>query len=254
MWITAWSIDSLNEIDRRSRQVINDNGCTHSQGSLPLLSLPTSKRDKGLTEIETLYKTTKIKLPHYITCSIDPHVELARTYQDAKEEKSPRSIIKDARTFATQLGLDITFNAECKKTTVTSSSTVLEANNCQPKSIKSIIKREVVRKYEHEVEQQPWVGHFTVKQWRNEDLDNRWCDISKVWKSIPSVVLQRAHRHPPATLNFFNFFFFYFNIGNFYKQRCIKSRNWKTKKVIWSAGSVTLLMRKLLTSCANAPL
>ena len=207
MWTTAWPIDSLNEIDRRSRQVINDNGCTHSQGSLPLLSLPTSKRGKGLTEIEILYKTTKIKLAHYITCSIDPHVELARTYQGAKEEKSPRSIIKDARTFATQLGLDITFNAECKKTNVTSSSTVLEANNCQPKSIKSIIKREVVRKYEHEVEQQPWVGHFTVKQWRNEDLDNRWCNISKVWKSIPSVVLQRAHRHPPATLNFFNFFF-----------------------------------------------
>ena len=27
-----------------------------------------------------------------------------------------------------------------------------------------------------------------MKQWKNEDLDNRWYDISKVWKSITSVV------------------------------------------------------------------
>ena len=168
--------------------VINDNGCKHRQESLPLLYLPTSKGGKVQTEIETLYKTTKIKLAHYITCSSDSHEELVRTYQDTKEEKSLRSIIKDARPFATQLGLHITFKAESKKTIVTSSSTVLEANNCQSKSIKSIIEKGVVRKYEHEVEQQPWVGHFTVKQWKNEDLDNRWCDISKAWKSIPSVV------------------------------------------------------------------
>ena len=112
MCTTDWPIDRLNEIDRRTRQVINDNGCKHRQESLLLLYLPTSKRGKGLTEIETLYKTTKIKLAHYITSSTDPHVELVRTYQDAKEEKSLRSIIKDARAFATQLGLAITFNAE----------------------------------------------------------------------------------------------------------------------------------------------
>jgi len=133
-------------------------------------------------------QNTKIKLAHYITFSTDPHVELVRTYQDAKEEKALRSIIKDARTFATQLGLNITCDAECKETTVTSSSTALEANKCQPKNIKPIVKKEVVTNYENVVEQQPLVGHFTVKQWKNEDVDNRWCDISKVGKGIPSVV------------------------------------------------------------------
>ena len=108
-----WTTDC--PIDRRTRQVINDNGCKHRQESLPLFYLQTSNGSKGQTEIEILYKTTKIKLAHYITCSTDPHVQLVRTYQDAKEEKSLRSIIKDARTFATQLALEITFNAECKK-------------------------------------------------------------------------------------------------------------------------------------------
>ena len=133
-------------------------------------------------------KNSKTKLAHYITSSTDPHVELVRTYQDAKEEKSLRSIINNAKTFATQLGLNITCDAECKETTVTSSSTALEANKCQPKNIKPIIKKEVVTNYENVVEQQPLVGHFIVKQWKNEDVDNRWCDISKVWKGIPSVV------------------------------------------------------------------
>ena len=84
MWTTDWPIDRLNEIDRRTRQVINDNGCKHRQESLPLFYFPTSKGGKGLTEIETLYKTTKIKLAHYITCGTDPNVELVRTYQGAK--------------------------------------------------------------------------------------------------------------------------------------------------------------------------
>ena len=69
--------------------------------------------------------------PYDMTTELSP-INI-RTYQDAKEEKSLRSIIKDARTFATQLGLDIPFQDERKKTTVTSSSTVLEANNGEQK-------------------------------------------------------------------------------------------------------------------------
>ena len=118
----------------------------------------------------------------------------------------------------------MTFYAECKETTVTSRSTVLEATNCQPKGIKSIVKKEVVRKYKHEVEQHPCVGHFTVKQWKNEDFDKRWCNISKVWKSIPSVVYSMYTGIPSM----------------FYKQRSIKLR---------SDSSVTVLMRTLL--CSN---
>ncbi|XP_031552542.1 uncharacterized protein LOC116289742, partial [Actinia tenebrosa] len=190
MWSTDWPIDKLKELERRTRRVINDCGCKHKHESLPLLYLPTTKGGKGLTEIESLYKTTKIKLAHYITCSSDPHVELVRTYQDAKEMKSLRSIIKDARTFAAQFNVDITYNAESKKSILTSNDTVIEVNNCQPKSItrKSILKNELVRKYEVEVEQQPWVGQFMPKQWKNKDLHKEWCDISKVWKNIPTVV------------------------------------------------------------------
>lgn len=54
--------------------------------------------------------------------------------------------------------------------------------------MKSIIKKEVVKKYENEVKQQPWVGQFTVKQWNNDDLHKEWCDITKVWKNIPTAV------------------------------------------------------------------
>jgi len=188
MWTTDWPIDKLKEIDRQTRKVINNNNCKHRQESLPLLYLPPSKGGRGLTEIETLYKSTKIKLAHYITCSTDPHVQLVRTYQDAKEEKSLRSIIKDARAFATQINLDISYDTENKKTILTYNSTVLEVNNCKPSSMKSIIKKEVVKKYEFEVKQQPWVGQFTVKQWNNENLHKEWCDLTKVWKSIPTVV------------------------------------------------------------------
>lgn len=67
MWTTDWPIGRLTETDRRPHKVISDNGCKHRQESLPLLYLPTLKGGRSLTEIETLYKTTKIMFSCYLS-------------------------------------------------------------------------------------------------------------------------------------------------------------------------------------------
>ena len=63
---------------------MNDNKAKHKHESNSLLYLPVDKGGKGMQELETLYKTTKIKTAHYLTVSADPHVQLVSTFQNVK--------------------------------------------------------------------------------------------------------------------------------------------------------------------------
>ena len=117
-----------------------------------------------MQELETLYKTTKIKTAHYLTVSADPHVQLVSTFQNVKEKKSLRSIVKDARTFAGQLDLKIEYNRVESKTTIKTSNSTIEVNQPQPKHLKTILRKKVEKKLEEEVKQQRWIGQYTVQE------------------------------------------------------------------------------------------
>ena len=60
---------------------------------LELDLIPTADlRGRKLKEIQ--YKVTKIKTAHYTTTSKDPHKEVVATFQDVKEAKKSRSVLR----------------------------------------------------------------------------------------------------------------------------------------------------------------
>ena len=188
MWTADWPIEHLRELDRSTRQLMNDNKAKHKHESNSLLYLPVDKGGKGMQELETLYKTTKIKTAHYLTVSADPHVQLVSTFQNVKDKKSLRSIVKDARTFAGQLDLNIEYNRVESKTTIKTSNSTIEVNQPQPKHLKTILRKKVEKKLEEEVKQQRWIGQYTVQQWQDEHLHHESYNIAKVWPNIPNIV------------------------------------------------------------------
>ena len=141
-----------------------------------------------MQELETLYKTTKIKTAHYLTVSADPHVQLVSTFQNVKEKKSLRSIVKDARTFAGQLDLNIEYNRVESKTDIKTSNATIEVNQPQPKHLKTILRKKVEKKLEEEVKQQRWIGQYIVQQWQDEHLHHESYNIAKVWPNIPNML------------------------------------------------------------------
>lgn len=188
MWTTDWNIQHLQELDRKTRAIMNENRCKHNHESNAILYLPCHKGGKGLQQIEMLYKVTKIKTAHYITTSTDPHVKLVATFQQYKEAKSLRSIIKDAKTYADQLNVDVEYNVTESSTTIKSDETITKITKCQPKHLKPALKKETESKLEKEVKQQPWVGQYLAKQWHNKELDRESYNIPNIWKNIPDVV------------------------------------------------------------------
>ena len=79
--------------------VIAQNKGKHNSESNPTLNLSPDLGGRGLKEIEIQYKVTEVKTAHYTTTSKDPHIEVVRTFQDVKEAKKSRSVIKDAKTY-----------------------------------------------------------------------------------------------------------------------------------------------------------
>ena len=108
MWTTDWPINTLRDLDRLTRKIINECHGKHKYESTQLLYLPSEKGGKGLMEIEALYKHAKIKAAHYINTSDDVHIKLVKSFQKKKEDRNLKSVFKDARRYAEELQLDFT--------------------------------------------------------------------------------------------------------------------------------------------------
>lgn len=108
---------------------MNDNKAKHKHESNSSLYLPVGKEGKGRQELEILCKTTNIKTAHYLTVSADPHVQLVSTFQNVKEKKSLRSIVKGARIFEGQLDLNIEYDRVESKTTIETRNSTFDYTN-----------------------------------------------------------------------------------------------------------------------------
>ena len=87
MWTVQWRLNDLRQLDRETRKIIQEHCGMHNRGSTKLLYLPTYQRGQGLTEIETTYKITKIKVSNYLMRSKHPRLQLVRRFEEMKIAK-----------------------------------------------------------------------------------------------------------------------------------------------------------------------
>ena len=82
-------------------------------------------------------------------------------------------------------------NIECNrvesKTTIKTSNSTIEVNQPQPKHLKTLLRKKVEKKLKEEVQQQRWLGQYTVQQWQDEHLHHESKNIAKIWPIIPNI-------------------------------------------------------------------
>ena len=64
----------------------------------------------NLSELEMVYKLSKIKIAHHIATSTDQRIKLVREFQDWKQHCGFTSANKVAQRYAYDLGVEIEFN------------------------------------------------------------------------------------------------------------------------------------------------
>ena len=182
MWSSEWAIEDLQDLDRKTREVIAQNKGEHNSESNPTLNLG----GRGLKEIAIQYKVTKTKTAHYTTTSKNPHIEAVRTFQDVMEAKKSRSVIEDAMIYAQQSNVDVTFDEQQNSTSVTMGDKETVFKVSSPKYIQQTLKEATEKQ---KVSEQLWLGNYVTQRWKDNDISKHNFNSSMKWKNIPDAVL-----------------------------------------------------------------
>ena len=109
-WTCTWTLEKLKQLDRKTREVINKNSGRNKKSSVAMTYLSYDQGGYNLSELEMVYKLSKIKIAHHIATSTDKRIKLVREFQDWKEHRGFTSANKMAQRYAYDLGVEIEFN------------------------------------------------------------------------------------------------------------------------------------------------
>ena len=150
MWTQQWPVMDIQEIDRKARKIVIENGGRHPCGSNAIFYLPRDKGGRGLRSVEVEYKATKIKSAVRLCCNEEPAIQMVREFEERAEEMGRRSMVKDAFRFAEELGI--------------------EPNLEHPRTVKAELRKCQIERLEEEVGNQRWQGSLVTTRLQDEKL------------------------------------------------------------------------------------
>ena len=189
MWSSDCPISSLQELDRNARKKICKFEGKHCHESIIYCICPPERGRRDFQEITQLYKTTQIKTSHHITTSQDPRLDIVRQFQDHKEGKNFRSVLKDAKIYARDMNIELEFSSDDKTTVIKSDQRTVEIKDNQVKYSKPILKEARVAIYEKMTLNQPWLGQSTTLHWNEPMLSDGTYYTLREWRNIPDTVI-----------------------------------------------------------------
>lgn len=179
MWSQHWNLTDLRNIDREARKVISENGGKHPLGSTALLYLPRHQGGRGLRSVETEYKHTKIKSAIKLYQNKDPTMSLVRASEERAVDKGNQSLIKEASTFAEEMGISLELshpNPRC-----------LKEDGTEVPNIKNHLKQSSRQQLEDKIRGEKWQGKYLTNRWNDDDLNVQGCfGWLKEWPSAPT--------------------------------------------------------------------
>ena len=188
MWSSMWRMEDIRKLDRDTRKLIKNNKAMHHQESNASLYLQKSKGGKGLMEVESVYKLTKIKVAHYVSLAEDPRLNLVRMADERNHAKKLPSINTTAYNYANELGIRMTLDPVDKVTTITFHGETKIVKLAHPKALNSILKKASSEKTLTEFRNQPWLSNLSVKQENEPNIHQPSLIALNYWRNVPDLV------------------------------------------------------------------
>ena len=190
-WMCTWTLEKLKQLDRKTREVINKNSGRNKKSSVAMTYLSYDQGGYNLSELEMVYKLSKIKIAHHIATSTDQRIKLVREFQDWKEHRGFTSANKMAQRYAYDLGVEIEFNNPSIGTIIHTTGPqphTYVVKSDKPSSLNIALHPAKKTSYKEKVQEQPWTGKFFLLHQQDNDLAKESQLIYKKWKNIPDIV------------------------------------------------------------------
>ena len=189
MPIIFFSQKDLNEADLKVKRLLTERGARHPQHLNTMLHASRSIGRRGLKQISSVYKETKIKAALRLTTSNDSRLQAVAQFQQIKENKGRRSIFKDARRHAMEMALDLELG-EDKRTLSMKTTEGRTYTASYPAGAKKIIAKGRIEKSRAEIKESKWQGNIVSHRLADESLDLAECfNWSRKWRSAPTYTI-----------------------------------------------------------------
>ena len=172
-WTCTWTLEKLKQLDRKTREVINKNSGRNKKSSVAMTYLSYDQGGYNLSELEMVYKLSKIRIAHHIATSTDQRIKLVREFQDWKEHRGFTSADKMAQRYAYDLGVEIEFNNPSIGTIIHTTGPqphTYVVKSDKPSSLNIALHPAKKTSYKEKVQEQPWTGKFFLLHQQDHDL------------------------------------------------------------------------------------
>ena len=193
----------------------------HHQESNASLYLQKSKGGRGLMEVESVYKLTKIKVAHYVSLAEDPRLNLVRMADERNHAKKLPSINTTAYNYANELGIRMTLDPVDKVTTITFNGETKIVKSAHPKALNSILKKASSEKTLTEFRNQPWLSNLSVKQENEPNIHQPSLIALNYWRNVPDLV---------------------FSVNQEIRQQLVNTKSYQKAKLKYQVENVTCRM------------
>ena len=164
-----WLIADIQNLDRKTRQVVEKHKGKHISESIAMLYLPRKCGGRGFKSVEDTYKISKIKAAHHINISKDSRMKLVRSFQHYKSKKNFKSTFVEATKYAKEhFKADLTFLEE--KSVIKYEQERVEMKDDNYKLIQRRLGSILQRLYEESVRNQLWLRFYTVSILDNDEI------------------------------------------------------------------------------------
>lgn len=188
MPVLFFSQDDLKEVDLKIKRLLTERGARHPQHLNTQLYARRSVGGRGLKELSTIYKETKIKTALRIESSKDPKLQAVARFQRVKESKGRRSIFKDAKRHARELILDLELGDEPVVSFTSTEERTHTATDVA--GVKLVMGKAQTDRSELEIKGCKWQGNIVSNRLEDESIELSDCfSWSTSWKSAPTYTV-----------------------------------------------------------------
>ena len=111
--IISWNLSEVKRLDIKIRNMTTTQNMHHPKADIHHLYLRISNGRSALTQLKLSYETSTIGLLRYLNLLDGNVLQLALNHE---KEKGSRSVVKEAREFVREIGLDLEFDGEMQNT------------------------------------------------------------------------------------------------------------------------------------------
>ena len=183
-----FSQEDLNKVDLKIKRLLTERGARHQQHLNSLLYASRSIGGRGLKQIASVFKETKIKTALRLATSADLKLQAVAKLQQVKEGKGRRSILKDARKYVIDLGPDLELGDEPTLSLKTPEGRSYIASDLS--GAKKVLARGRMVKSTSEIKESTWQGNIVSHRLNNSSLELQECfSWSTKWRSAPTYTI-----------------------------------------------------------------